>query len=144
MGDGFEIAPSGRVGKDDGPQRPPIEIAVGRHHALAEALADGGECRGARGDDLARDLVAVDHRHSAGSKEFGDAGFAACNATGESDFEHRARLLRIERPRVERCVEQQTAGQRIARHHHEPARRCEIRAEGEGLLARPAKEKNQH
>src|SRR2546430_5517874 len=66
------------------PQRRTIEVPVGREDRGAEPLDQPLE-RGLPGlDDLARDLVAVEDRHTQGAEELRRGGLAAGDAPGKA------------------------------------------------------------
>ncbi|MDP8905445.1 MAG: hypothetical protein M3N29_09075 [Chloroflexota bacterium] len=58
--DAFEVTQRARVGEDHSGQRRPVELAGHVENAIAEARADGGQCRLTRTGDLARQRVGVD------------------------------------------------------------------------------------
>src|SRR5690606_12420170 len=76
------------IGEDDRAEPRPVEGAVGPQHLVAERLDDLGEPGGARLDDLACDLVGVDHDRAALGEPAGHLALAGTDSAGETDLQH--------------------------------------------------------
>jgi hypothetical protein len=86
--DGLEIAARRRVGEHPCTQCATVERAVLVDDVGAEARAHRRKSGRVRGDDFAREPVAVDHRDPASGKEIGDGRLAARDAAGQCDAIH--------------------------------------------------------
>ena len=80
-----------------------IQSAVGVLHLRAEMAGDLTKQRRTWRDDLAREHVRVDNRHSERGKQVGDGALAGGDAAGEADAKARAHV-RSARMRVQREI----------------------------------------
>src|SRR5690606_24519485 len=93
MQDRFEAAAFLVVGKDDRAELPAVEAAVLGQHVWTEGFADRVEPRFTGLDDLAGEDIRVDQRRAERAEEIGDGRFAARDAAGEADLQHRTKRL---------------------------------------------------
>jgi hypothetical protein len=91
MHDRLEIAPRGRVGKDDVAERLAIEVPVGRKNAIAEPRADGRGPFGTGRDDLAGDSVGIDQRNPVGREPIGHVALTRGDTARQRYAQHQGR-----------------------------------------------------
>ena len=85
MYDGIQLLALRLVREDDASELGPVERAIGDEDLGPERAHDRRERGGARLDDFASEDVGVDDGDVGIFEEFGDGGFAGCDAAGEAD-----------------------------------------------------------
>ena len=88
MDDGLQVGPRAWVGKDDAPQRTPVQATVFAQDSRAEALAHTRETRTVRSDRFSREDIRVDHRQALVREHLSDRALSAGDATREADPAH--------------------------------------------------------
>ena len=87
MQNSFELAADGRLGEGALAHGDAIQGALSRQHLCTEARQYCRHRRTARGRELMRNGIGVDHRNAQGRKAIGGGTLAAAYATSEADHQ---------------------------------------------------------